>query len=318
MTGPAPSWIAQKSQIHVTRRQLPPPWSDFWLWGIQSRVGESPVWDGARQRLLWIDVRGQELLRLDPGSQLLERWTLPDVVGAVAVVGDDKVILALRHQLAFFDMGSGALELLDPMAHEPFGNRLNEGKLSPAGKWFVFGSMDDRPGAKQPTGRLYKADRSGIVTALTAGLTTANGIAWSPTGAEIYFSDSYAGVIYKADWNEASGAMGARQEWAHSDEVNGRPDGALVGPGGDYLSAGVSAACLNVFNVDGLNTAKIALPLRAPTMPCVGGASASDLFITSLLRPEWSTTACLDGYLLETAVGNCWDQKFGQPQGAGR
>lgn len=286
----------------IQARALEAPFDGLYAWPVQNRVGESPVWDEQNLVVFWIDVRAPAVLRLDPATGALTRWLLPEVVGALGLTAKGEVVLALKNRLAIFKPNTAELHLWPLITHEPAHNRLNEGKVSPSGRWFVFGSMDDRADNKQPTGFLYRAAVDGSMVCLYEGLTVANGLAWSPDAQWIYFSDSFAGLIWRARWNEALGEMGRPTLFAASDEESGRPDGALVDSAGNYLSAGVSAGCLNTFDADGVLIHKRLLPLRAPSMPCLGGAQRQRLFVTSLVRPGWDNSNTLDGQLLEMAA----------------
>ena len=286
----------------LLRTALQPPYDGMFAWSIRNGVGESPVWDADAGRLFWIDIRAPAVLCLDPATGALTRWLLPEVVGALGLAGDRQVVLALQHHLALLDTPSGMLRHFADIPGEAVTNRLNEGKVSPDGRWFVFGSMDDRASNKEPVGALYRAGTDGTVQRLFVGVTVANGIAWAPDGAWIHFSDSSAGTIWRAPWNEVQGVMGRPVLFASSLENAGRPDGALMDLDGNYLSAGVSAGCLNTFDRLGVRVGQRALPVRAPTMPCVGGADGSRLFVTSLVRPGWDTSATLDGTLIEMAA----------------
>jgi len=289
---------SRAERVAVTGPDKPP---GLHFWRVGNRVGESPVWDVDSQSLLWIDVRAPAVLRLDPLRASLSRWTLPEVVGALGLATGGRVVLALQHSLALLHLASGNLTLVLEVAGEPAGNRLNDGKVSPSGRWFVFGSMDDRPAGKQATGWIRAAACDGTVKTLWHGLTVANGIAFSADATALYFSDSFAGQVWRAPWDERSGTMGPPRFICYLDEAAGRPDGAAVDTMGHYWSAGVSAACLNRLSADGALLRRIALPLRAPTMPCFGGPELSDLYITSLVRPGWSKGASdVDGDLM------CW------------
>jgi sugar lactone lactonase YvrE len=271
-----------------------------------NRVGECPTWDPAAGCLYWIDVRGQQLLRLHPQIGEVARWDLPDVVGALALWPSGRVWLALRHRLVTMDPGTGSIEDICAMELDQPGNRLNDGKVSPSGRWFVFGSMDDRP-TKEPTGALYRCGADGVVRCLHRGLVVANGIAWSPDATTLYFSDSARGVLMHAPWLEADGEMGVPTSLSRLDETQGRPDGGAVDSAGNYWSAGVSAGCLNVLDNQGVLRRKWALPCRAPTMPTFGGPSGQTLFITSLVRPTWQSPGEWDGALLEIDLtGRNW------------
>jgi len=292
---------AQHEQLD--RVDLPHPiLTGLCAWRVGNRVGEAPNWDAQTQTLLWIDVRAPAVLRLDPATNALTRWTLPEVVGAMGLASPGSVVLALQRTLALLDLASGRLITLCTVAREPAHNRLNDGKVSPSGRWFVFGSMDDRPSDKQPTGALYAAAAGGPVHLLHEGLTVANGIAFSPDAATIHFSDSQIGRVWRASWNENTGDMGRPELLCAPDELAGRPDGAAVDSQGDYWSAGVSAGVINRFGPDGALRARMELPCRAPTMPCFGGAQGTDVYVTSLVRPGWTNLSGeLDGALFRFA-----------------
>lgn len=272
---------------------------DSRAWLVGNRVGESPTWDTSTQTLIWIDVRAPEVLQLDPRSSMVTRWSLPEVVGALGLADGSDVILALKRSLALLSLDDGTLRHLVTVDEEPVGNRLNDGKVSPSGRWFVFGSMDDHPSDKQRNGALYAYEASGNVRRLFTGLTVANGIAWAADGAHLYFSDSHAGQVWKAVWDEHSGTMGEPRLFCESGELEGRPDGAAVDAAGNYWSAGVSASRLNCFDPWGGHLPGLALPCRSPTMPCFGGSRLDTLFITSLVRSTWTDgPKTCDGALL--------------------
>lgn len=287
------------SEPIASRVQEHPGTGTIEVWPVGNRVGESPAWHAGEQALYWIDVRGQQVLRLDPARQRLTRWQLPEVVGALALWGDGTVRLALQQRIVDLDLHAGLLRTVCSLApHEPPGNRLNDGKRSPSGRWLVVGSMDDRAD-KHASGGLYCVGDGGAVRQLHAGLVVANGIAWSPDARTLYFSDSFRGQVWQAAWNEAEGTMGAPRPFADLGEADGRPDGAQVDATGRYWSAGVSAGALNILAPDGTQHRRIALPCRAPTM-CAFGA-AKDLWVTSLVRPGWEPTAH-DGALLRLQI----------------
>lgn len=270
---------------------------DMLAYPVANRVGESPCWHHGQGRLYWIDVRGQQLLRLDPATCLVERWDLPDVVGSIALCASGQVWLAFRHGVHALDTDSGLLRPVAQVEDDMTDNRLNDGKVSPSGRWFVFGSMDDRP-HKEPTGALYCMSHRGELRTLWRGLVVANGIAFGPDGTTLHYSDSARGLVFKAAWDEQRGCMDEPSTWCVLDEAEGRPDGATVDVVGRYWSAGVSAGCLNVLDHSGALHRKLSVPCRAPTMPAFGGARSDVLFVTSLVRTDWPSAGVCDGALL--------------------
>lgn len=283
---------------HAQLEARPLPWKGLpglrW-YDVRNRVGESPCWDARRQSLYWVDVRAPAVFRLEPATGTLVRWDLPEPVGALGLAGDDRLVLALRHQLAVLDVQRAVLSPWVDVESHGSGNRLNDGKVSPSGRWFVFGSMDDRPTDKQPTGGLYCAGTDGSLRRLHAGLTVANGIAWSLDGETLYFSDSARGSIWRAAWNEIAGTMASPELHCQLTERTGRPDGAAVDRSGDYWSAGVSAGRLNRIDPRGAVIDILELPCRAPTMASFGGSDGRTVYVTSLVRQTGATPQPWDG-----------------------
>ena len=83
-------------------------------------------------------------------------------------------------------------------------NRLNDGKVSPDGRFWA-GTMDDRPD-KEPVGELYRLGADHRCTRMADGVKVSNGLAWSPDGRTLYHSDSRGGAIWRYAHDLATGA----------------------------------------------------------------------------------------------------------------
>ena len=151
-------------------------------------VGESLVWDEARARLVWVDIIGRRIHRLDPLSGAHESWPAPDLVTSVGLRKDGGAVVGLRKDIALWDFGGPFRAFAAIEADRP-GNRLNEGVVAPDGSFWV-GTMannigpDDAPVAiAADAGRLYRLAPDGKVTSLSEdsfGIT--NTMAWLPDG----------------------------------------------------------------------------------------------------------------------------------------
>jgi sugar lactone lactonase YvrE len=97
----------------------------------------------------------------------------------------------------------------------------------------------------------------------------------------MFHSDSRAEKLEAWDFEPATGVIANRRLIATPDNPTGRPDGGACDAHGLYWSAGVSAARLNAWSVDGEIARIIPLPLPNPTMPCFGGPDLKTLFVTS-------------------------------------
>ncbi|MGG5819220.1 SMP-30/gluconolactonase/LRE family protein [Falsiroseomonas sp. HW251] len=264
-------------------------------------VGESPVWDAESHRLWWVDIRAPALHRTDPATGTTETWPMPDAIGSIGLCRSGAILLALRSGIHRFvpTRADAPPVLVARPPGEPAHNRLNDGKVSPDGR-FLVGSMDDRP-EKLPVAALHRLDPGGACTRLAEGYIVSNGLAWSPDGRTLYHSDSRASIIWAWDYDAATGAIANRRVFARPTEEQGRPDGAAVDAEGGYWSAGVSAGRLNRFLPDGRLDRSIPMPVRAPTMPCFGGPGLSTLFVTSLTPAGEAHPA--DGALVVLDVG---------------
>lgn len=254
------------------------------IWPVGAEVGEAPFWDTESDSLFWIDVRLPALHRHDGAGCAIATWHLPEPIGAFAVLADGRrALVAMASGLEMLDLRTGTLTPIMNPEPDRKTNRLNEGKVSPCGRYFVFGSMDDRD-YKQQTGALYCLSEDGALRTLVTELVVANGVAWSPDAGTLYFSDSRACQIWAARWNAGDGTISNRRVFAAPDETVGRPDGAAMDEDGYYWSAGVSAGCLNRFAPDGRLVDTIPLPVQAPTMPAFGSPGSGKMFVTSHRR----------------------------------
>jgi sugar lactone lactonase YvrE len=247
---------------------------------VRNGTGESPAWSAREAALYWVDITGARVHRWRPADGAHTQWALPAVVGSLGLRAAGGLVLALRTGLHLFDTASGQLTLLcHPEADRP-GNRYNDGRVSPDGRFWV-GSMDDRP-QKEATARLYRLDADHRCSEIDAGLVVSNGLAFSPDGATLYHSDSRRATIWRRAHDPATGAVGAREVFAHVPAEHGRPDGAAVDAEGCYWSCGVSAGRLNRYSPQGRLIAWVPMPVSHPTMPCFGGADLATLYVTSL------------------------------------
>ena len=246
------------------------------------KTGESPVWDARGNALYFVDIQGPTLFRSDMASGDLKSWLLPADIGSFGLCKAGGMIVGLRTGVHLFDPSSQKLTLLcNPEPDSPH-TRLNDGKISPDGRFWV-GSMDERP-ERAPIAGLYRIDPDGRCTRMLDKLRVSNGLAWSPDGSKMYHSDTRQQWVQVFDY--ADGEISGGRQFCILSDADGRPDGAAMDAEGCYWSAGVSAGCLNRIAPDGRVVRKLYLPLAAPTMPCFGGEEMKTLFVTSLTKGD--------------------------------
>ncbi len=270
--------------------------------GGQSDVlGEGPLWDVAEQALYWVDIRKPAIRRYDGGKRDVTSWSMPEMVGSLAVRNQGGLLVALKSALVFFDPPSGSMRrVAAPEADRP-AQRFNDGKCDRQGRFWA-GTMNDT--ARHPDGTLYRLDRSGCV-AVESGITIPNSLCWSPDGRTMYFSDSWTRTICAFDFDPATGQVENKRPFTAT-AAPAIPDGATIDAEGCLWCAEYDGWCITRFAPDGTRMRSIELPLQRPTSCMFGGPGLRTLFVTSAtqkLSPDELARQPLAGALLAMDVG---------------
>ncbi len=241
-------------------------------------VGESPVWDADRQRLLWCDIPAGVIHALDMANGARESWSFSEPVPSFGLARHGRLVVALRSEVVLFDPQSGARDVVASVTHAKPAMRLNDGKVGPDGAFWV-GSMD----ADGDAAKLYRVGPDGSVRVVAEGIAISNGLAWNAAGTRLYHSDSRGGMWLDCwDFDARAGTVSNRRRLRDQDHANGRPDGGACDLDGTYWSAGPSAGRVNRLSADGALLGWVDVPLQHPTMPCFGGPDMRTVFVTSL------------------------------------
>lgn len=243
----------------------------------KNTLGEGPHWHHAAGRLIWVDIIGTKVCRLDPATGDVETWDCPKRVSAAVPWTDDRLLIALEDGIASLDLTSGAVEPLADIEADVVGTRLNDAKCDRAGRFWV-GSMDE---AEESTkGDLYRVDADLSVHRMDVPVTVSNSLCWSPDDAVLYVSDSPARTIYRHAFDAASGTIGPRQVFART-EGDGFPDGSTVDAEGYLWNAEWDGWRITRYAPDGSVDRHIGLPVQRPTCLAFGGADLRTLYLTS-------------------------------------
>lgn len=244
-------------------------------------VGESPVWDGANDRLLWSDNTTDAIHAVDLTDHTRRVWRFGGLIGSLGLTRRGRWIVAFANQVVLFDPVTGETIPLAEIALPAGVAKLNDGKVGPDGAFWVGGLAEAAP-SRQPIASLYRVTADGrIEEKVRGGIKVSNGLAWSPDGRTMYHSDSQGGWIDAWSFDASSGAIGNRRRLREHTPEDGAPDGGATDLNGSYWSAGFSAHCFNRIAPDGSLLEKLQVP-AAPTMPCFGGEDMKTLFFTSL------------------------------------
>lgn len=250
-----------------------------------SLLGESPCWHPAEQVLYWVDIPGRRLNRYDPASGAHRDWSFDSDPASFAPLQSGGLLLAMRDGLWRFDTDSGQRQRLADPPYNPRRQRFNDGKADPQGRFWV-GTLDD---AREPDAALY-CYADGDLRRGAAGITVSNGLAWSPDGGTMYWSDTKAHQVFAFDFDPEVGSLSRQRVFAQFvpraagqslDDYGGRPDGAAMDSEGGYWVALFEGSRLLRLGADGQVLAELKLPVRCATMPCFGGHDLRTLYITT-------------------------------------
>jgi len=264
-----------------------------------SELGESPFWHPQEQCLYWCDIQGFALHAWNPATGLHRQWRTPGEPGCCAPAPGGKIVIGLRDGFYLLDTATGALACLArlPDPHDPRTLRLNDGRCDTAGRFWAGSVITPRTAQTPPLAALWRlaATANGYaVDCMAQDNYTANGLAFSPDGRFLYWSNTPEHRIDRFDFDVQSGAIRNRQPWAAfapreaGRPYGGRPDGAAVDVEGNYWVAMYEGACVLRLSPEGQVLQRIATPVQCPTMVCFGGDGLRTLYITSARagRPE--------------------------------
>jgi sugar lactone lactonase YvrE len=189
------------------------------------RLGEGPVWDAARDRLLWVDIEGRAVLEgaLDGDTVTVTgRIGFDTMVGAVAVASDGTLLVAAQEQL-LVRHPDGTREDGPRVIPAGEARRLNDGGTDPAGRFLVGTLSLEAPSEREV---LVRLEAGGRLTVLDDDLSLSNGLAWSSDGRRMFSVDTLARTVSVRDYDVGSGAVGPRR--VHLRLGDGLPDGIAM------------------------------------------------------------------------------------------
>lgn len=244
---------------------------------LTDELGESAVWSPGEAALYWVDIRCPAIRRWDSRSGATRSWTMPELVGSVALRRSGGLVVALRHSIAFFDPSTGALEpVAAPEAERPE-MRFNDGRCDRQGR-FWCGTMNND--TRAPEGSLYRLDASHELVQVAGGFSIPNSLAWSPDARTMYFADSLRYEISSYDFDLENGSLGAAQPFAWT-QPPAIPDGSTVDADGYLWNAEYDGWRVVRYAPDGTIDRIVELPVQRPTSCTFGGADLDVLYVTT-------------------------------------
>ena len=170
-------------------------------------LGECPLWSNARQVLHWIDIEGRRVHTFDPATGTDTAIDTPGRPGSIALTEDEnRLLVAMEHQLFRLDLATQQLEPWLELEAAGTGNRLNDGRCDPAGRFWVGSMYEDVP-AHRFRGKLHRIDAAGTATVIRDEAGVSNVLAFSAAGATMYWADTLHDSVWAFDYDPNTGAV---------------------------------------------------------------------------------------------------------------
>ncbi|HEU4346406.1 MAG TPA: SMP-30/gluconolactonase/LRE family protein [Actinoplanes sp.] len=252
------------------------------------RLAEGPVWDGPRNRLLWVEIEAGAVHagRLTAsGVERTDTIVADRTAGAVAVGHSGELLVAGTESLLVIGP-DGAVTPGPRLLPAGGGRRLNDGRCDPDGVFLVGSLRFDEPSnafsrsaaepPEQPGGEeLFRVGPDRAVTTIDQGLSLSNGLGWSPDGSLFYNIDTTPGLVYVRDRG------GERQVLL---DLDVSPDGMCVDADGNLWIAIYGAGEVRRYTPSGELTGVVSVDEPEVTCPAFVGPGLDRLLITT--RPR--------------------------------
>jgi sugar lactone lactonase YvrE len=239
-------------------------------------LGEGPAWDAAAGRLIWVDITGSVVHELLPDGRS-RRWNVPEHVGAAVPRARGGLLLAVRSGFAAL-ADDGSICGIARVEADNAATRMNDGKCDPQGRFWA-GTM--AYAGTFGAGSLYRLDPDGAVRRVLTGVTTSNGLGWSPDGTVMYYTDTATGGVDRFRFDAAAGTLRDRRRMITVDPADGTPDGMTVDDEGCLWVAVWGGGAVRRYGQDGSLDAVVPVPASQVTSCAFGGRDGGDLYITT-------------------------------------
>jgi L-arabinonolactonase len=249
---------------------------------IKNSLGEGPVWDADTEALFWVDSYAGEIFRLkiqnSTGETELKSWSVPCMIGSLAVVDHQRLIVALQTGFHFFDLDSGQLASINDPEEGMSETRFNDGKTDRAGN-FLAGSMGIKI-RDRALASLYRVNTDLNIETLEDDVVVANGPCFSPDGSTLYFNDGRRRILaYDYD---PTGPLTNKRVIFEGEKYNTGSDGATVDSDGNLWVGLTGSSEIGMLSPEGDLLERIAMPINLPSSVMFGGPDLDQLFVTSI------------------------------------
>jgi sugar lactone lactonase YvrE len=270
----------------------------------KATLGEGSIWDAKRQVLYWIDIMKSQVHAYDAATQQDRVIEVGQYVGTVVPRRSGGLMLAVHHGFASLDLETERIEIVaDPERDLP-GNRFNDGKCDPAGRFWAGTLALD---GTRNVCNLWRLDADLGVHKMLEGVSVSNGIVWSLDHRTMYYIDTPTGHVDRFDYDLETGEIANRSVAVRIPAGMGYPDGMTIDSEGMLWVALWQGGKVSRWDpVEGRLLQTVDLPASNVTSCAFGGENLDQLYITTAriaLDAEHLAKQPLAGGLFRADVG---------------
>ena len=249
-------------------------------------LGEGITWSVDQENLYWLDVViPSKLFQLHLPTNKLSTFIMPEMISSISIRSKKDLIIASQYGVYNYNLTSNNFTRL--IETEPLlkFNRSNDGASDIKGR-FWFGTMQnnlDEEGQDIPitknSGSLYRLNTDLTLDKIESNLGIPNTFIWNPDNTKFYFTDSMEGIIYSYDFNEKSGEITNKTNFATFNR--GVPDGSTMDNEGFVWNCRWGGSCVVRLDPLGRVDRVLEVPIANVTNCVFGGKDLKTLFITT-------------------------------------
>lgn len=236
--------------------------------------GENPLWDDSAKCLYWTDIPAGKVYRYDPAADSHEMMFAGPVAGGFTLQADGALLMFGANRIWIRDAQGAERTVAEDIDRDM--TRFNDVIADPAGRVYA-GTMSKDPAL----GGLYRVETDGSATCLFKGTGCSNGMAFTPDGRRLYWTDSTARTIYRFDYHVTNGELTDRRVFVNVAPDEGTPDGLTVDAKGNVYSARWDGGGVFVYSPAGEPIEKIDLPAAKVSSVIFGGEKLDALYVTT-------------------------------------
>ena len=253
-------------------------------------VGEGPIWDGERQRLLWTDIESGLVYQIDARG-VKSTISRDLMVGGIGLNDDGRLIFS-GNGVHLWQGQDDYKTILSEFEGEAL--VFNDTIIGPQSRLYA-GTVYWGGDGREKLGKLFLIQADGSAKVMVDDVELSNGLGFSPDNRTLYYTDTAARKIYAFDVDDASGELSNKRVHVTVPDDEGIPDGMTVDAEGFVWSAQWYGEQVVRYDPDGMVERRIPMPVKQVSCVSFGGPDLTDLYISSAAT-SWRSDVAPPGY----------------------